>query len=218
MLTDMLESYILNNTPFLLYANCNVKYEGRASSFLTDGNYLVIYKQDGSLQIHGANKIQPRNYQGSNSKIEIINKTIRSINKRELIDIGINDVMCLQRLDDWSVKDITITKTEKDLVDKLERNWEQLINIKCNQLIREFTTEFGPVDIVGIDEKGIKHVIEVKRRKATVKDVMQLRKYLECINESIGYIASPQIGDKALVYLNNLGYQYLKISFDDQEI
>lgn len=211
---ELLTEYVKNNTSFILYCDCNVKYDGRASSILDYGNYLIIYKADGSLQIHASNKISPRNYQGAKSLLSIDDNQITSINKLEKIIILLRNVYFVFQLRDWSNNEITITKTEKDLVDKLCLNWNEYMNIACDNIVREYKTDHGPVDIVGLDRKNIKHVIEVKRRKATIKDVTQLRKYLECIDDSIGYLAAPSISTKAKSYLYQHECNYINIDFE----
>ena len=56
---------------FVLYCLCDVVYDGRAYSTLERGNYLIIYKPDGSLLIHGSSKSTPRNYQSVGSKVDL---------------------------------------------------------------------------------------------------------------------------------------------------
>ena len=47
---------------FFLHANIEVIYDGRASSTLERGDYVVIKKPDNSIQILARDQIQPRNY------------------------------------------------------------------------------------------------------------------------------------------------------------
>jgi endonuclease len=211
----MLQRFVEYNTPFILYSNCSVEYDGRAHSKLSDGKYLVIFKQDGSLQIHGANKISPRNYQCAKSTLEYDNDTIICFNKKDRITINVREIVFLANLEGWSANEIQISKTEKDLVDKLCAHVDKYIDIRVRDVILEYKTNYGPVDIVFIDDQGAKHVVEVKRRKATIKDGTQLRKYLECIGDSYGYVAAPAISDKALNYLRHHDCGFIKVTFDD---
>ena len=211
---DTLKSFVSDNTPFILYSDCKVEYDGRAYSKLPDGKYLIIYKQDGSLQIHGANKITPRNYQGAKSTLQYNDDLLISTNKKEMITIKINSIIHLAELKDWSLQEIQISKTEKDLVDKLCMNIDKYLDKHVKDVTLEYKTNHGPVDIVAIDGQNIKNVIEVKRRKATIKDGTQLRKYLECIENSNGYVAAPDISDKALKYLEQHKCRFIKVTFD----
>src|SRR5947209_1248902 len=55
--------------PFILLADCQVTYEGRASSVLPRGHYLLVRKADGSFLVHGARLTTPLNYQGAGSRL-----------------------------------------------------------------------------------------------------------------------------------------------------
>lgn len=68
--------------PFALYAECSIIYDGRAYSTLANGRYLIIYKQDGSLLIHGGDLCKPRNYQGPGSILSYIDSKLISTNKK----------------------------------------------------------------------------------------------------------------------------------------
>jgi len=50
--------------PFVLFADCEVSYCGRAESSLVRGKYLVVRKVDGSFLIMGGVLVTPLNYQG----------------------------------------------------------------------------------------------------------------------------------------------------------
>lgn len=72
------------NAAFILFANCDVLYDGRAQSTLETGNYLIIRKADGSIQIQAANKTTPRNYQSSGAVIEQRGHILISRRKKKL--------------------------------------------------------------------------------------------------------------------------------------
>lgn len=202
--------------PFSLYANCEVIYDGRAYSILESGNYLIIYKDDGSIQIHGANKIQPRNYQGAKSALEVDNNHIISRNKKETITININEIIDLTYLDDWSMSEVNICKTEQELVHKLFTNWDNYIDGEFQVIQKEFPTKYGPIDIAGYDSDGILHMVECKRGKVTIANCTQLLRYIEAMGHDnvVGYIAAPTIGDNAKKYLEEHGCRWISIDFD----
>ena len=60
----------------ILIANCSVKYEGRASSTLEDGDYLIIIKDDNTMQIQGQKLTKPLNYINAKTIYSIENKII----------------------------------------------------------------------------------------------------------------------------------------------
>lgn len=200
--------------PFCLFANCNVLYEGRASSILKDGNYLIIYKSDKSVQIHGATKIQPRNYQGANSVVELRENTLSFSNRKEKISITINDIISISYLKALSDQEIEITRTEEDLVKKLFDNLNCYIDKEFDVIEREYQTGHGPVDLAGFTNNGEIHLIEVKRGRATLTNCTQLKKYIEAVDDNaFGYLASPSICPNALAYLEKHSMKWICVDF-----
>lgn len=219
--TNQVQKAVVSNKPFTLYCNCSVKYEGRAYSTLESGNYLVIYKADSSIQIHGSNKIQPRNYQGSKTKVEYLDGDIICINKKEKITITVNHVIFIKMIEDWSSHEIKISRTESELVEKILNNIGDYIDDSHKCVVeREYKTDNGPIDLFAYTlDHG--HLIEVKRRKATVTDGTQLNKYHEAvltqnilIPKLTCYLAAPAIGKNAQRYLDEKGYQFIEINWD----
>ena len=208
--------------PFVLYCNCSVKYEGRAYSTLEYGNYLIIVKDDKSIQIHGNNKIQPRNYQGSKTDISLNDNMLICINKKEKITIDIREILFIKSVDGWSDYEIKISRTEKELVDKISNNIKGYINEEDECIIeREYKTDNGPIDLFVFSlNRG--HLIEVKRRKATVTDGTQLNKYHEAIKAETSltdlccYLAAPAIGKNAQRYLDGKGYKFIEVTWDEE--
>jgi RecB family endonuclease NucS len=205
------------SAPFILYAKAEVFYEGRASSKLEIGNYLVIHKADGALLIQAATKTTPRNYQSPGAILTLDENTLVSKRKKETIKIIIHQLYNISYLQDWSTADIVITKTEKELVKKLIDNWSDYIPGDFVTIQQEFPTLLGPVDLVGVDTDKKHHVVEVKRKNISVPHVSQLDRYVSAVRdigeEAVGYIAAPHIGKNALAYCEKQGFQYIMIDF-----
>lgn len=211
---------------FVLYCLCDVVYDGRAYSTLERGNYLIIYKPDGSLLIHGSSKSTPRNYQSVGSRVDLHlernsdfgqHGTLVSRNNNEIITINIHNVIFIECLREWSDHDIIISKTEKELSDKLVINWSRYIKGDFVNIIREFKTPLGPVDVVGIEANNTHHVVEVKRRRASISGCTQLKRYVDSLSEQVpvlGYLASPSISATAAKYLEKLNFTWIEIGFD----
>lgn len=206
------------NKPFAIYATAEVIYDGRASSKLKIGNYLIIHKNDGSLIIHGCNKVTPINYQSPGAKLSFVNNIIIVNRKRETITITLHKILQYFEFDEWSNNLAIMQKTEKELVNKLANNIHKYFNHSFAEVYTEFITQHGKIDFLGIDEDGIYHVVEVKRIKATLTHCTQLGKYLDALSQdgikAVGYIAAPNIGDNAIEYLKKRGNYYIKIEFD----
>ncbi len=201
-------------SPFVLYADCDVAYEGRASSTLNRGNYIIIRKADGSFLIHGSNKSTPINYQGPKSKMTLSDDVITVHRKKEIITVRVYDIKTIEILMDWSIGDLNISMTEKDLVHKFVTNPEEYLKWRPIQVSQEYQTSMGPVDVMCLDALGGKSIIEFKRHKITLNHCIQLKKYIEAMGSNvIGYVAAPDINVNALEYCHINNFTYIKICF-----
>lgn len=204
--------------PFCLQARCRVIYDGRAYSVLQTGVYLILHKADGSFQIHGQNLIKPLNYQGPKSVLTYHNNRLICLNKTEKLVVELDEIISYSPLN-LSSHQIEIRRTERELVQKILQNWEQYFGKEFETIQTEFKVSDGTADIAGFSSSGDCIIIEVKRRKATVRDATQLQLYVESV-ESLykvkGVLAAPQIAEKARTYLQNRGDRYscLEIGFD----
>ncbi len=199
-----------------MFADCEVLYDGRASSTLERGNYLVVYKKDRSVSIHGATIVMPRNYMGSGSKLSEDGNQIIFRRKGEMVCIKIYHIHFLNYLDDWSESKIMICRTEKELAKKIFDNWCDFFDDDFEIVEMEFGTELGPIDLAGFTTTT-DYIVEVKRRTITVRDVTQLRRYIEAVEHRgrtiKGFVAGPTIGKPALAYLKKHGLHYLQVDF-----
>lgn len=205
------------NTGWLLYADCDVTYDGRASSYLERGNYLIIVKPDNCLAIHGATLIQPRNYLGSNTSWQQTDAGLAFTCKNEEIIIKIYQVLSLTVLDHWSAAKVTICKTEEELAQQIFVDWFAYFPESHVQIIHnEYQTTLGAIDVFG-QSPTTDFVIEVKRKRASLKDVSQLRRYMEAVakpeRQIQGYLACPSLSKTAIAYLKKHDLHHLKIDF-----
>lgn len=200
--------------PFVLYAQCSVDYDGRASSHLDEGNYLIVRKTDGSLMIHGNTLCVPINYQGSKATLTKDGKKLISTRKKETITVHVSNIWWYEEVVDWSEGKISISKTEFQLRDKIAFNISALLNAKIVSCQTEAPTSVGTMDILAIDDKGQCHIVEVKRGKANLAAVSQLKRYVDYyqLQSCVGWLASPDISKNALKHLNDNGLKWLQVS------
>ncbi len=192
--------------------DCSVEYNGRARSTLERGKYLIIYKGDGSVAIHGATKNKPLNYLGSNTNLTVETSTITWKTKKESITIQVYEMIHTHQLDLASNAPV-VTRTEKQLVDKLVANWETLIGRK-SEIVREKQTQHGPIDIYAVDQNG-QVIVEAKRKNATLKDITQVLRYKEAFEGTVEcYVAAPGISNKAAAYAEKHQVRFLQVNFD----
>lgn len=194
-----------------------VKYDGRADSVVGPSNFAVMHKTDGTLIIHGNYRVTPVNYQRPLSSLTYKDGVLFCESKRgdERIEITIHKQKHYYEMPDWSSDRITINKTESQLCEKVVRNIKKIIgHIPC-EIHRELRTQYGPIDIVAIENgSGLYHIIEVKRRKATTNDVFQVRKYMDALVDKNlrAYLVAPDISDKAHGLTDDFDIQYCQVT------
>lgn len=200
---------------FVLYAHCDVAYDGRAKSTLKSGNYLITHKNDGTIRIDGGALCTPLNYQPPGAILTKIGQQLISKRKNEQLIINLKEIHYYQELKNWSVNKINITKTESELRDYIYNNIDIILNIQPVELFKEFKTPVGDVDILAIDKHDTYHVIEVKRGKANLATCSQLERYCNYFADIMknvrDYIASPMISDNARRYALENHQTYLSI-------
>lgn len=199
---------------FVLYARAEVNYIGRAKSKIGPANLVIVHKIDGALLIHGAIGCLPINYQRSKSKLSVHENKMICNSKHESIEIYIYDVYHYYEINEWSSDKLRMTGTEKQYCGYICDDLPNILETSIERIDREVPALHGSIDILATGSDGTKHVIEVKRKRATKSAVFQLKKYCDDIStraRCIGYIAAPDIGDKALIFLESLGYKYLRV-------
>lgn len=203
---------------FTAFAQCELIYSGRANATLGLGNYLIVYKADGTLGVHAGTKLLPRNYQGPGSKLTVEGNVLKSVNRKEIITITIHKLHWINEMTDWSDKETVVTKTERELVQKIVAHSDQYLGVPIHAVKTEYPTNVGPVDIFTEVASGSCQVVEVKRKRISLNDCMQLRKYVEYFMSKGRYpaaiIAGPSISKNAKKYCDDNQYEYLEVDFD----
>lgn len=202
--------------PFVLFADCEVYYEGRASSKLARGNYLVVRKPDDSLQIHTSQNIKPINYQGQGCKFEYLHPCLTCHSSRELIKIRIHSAHSLIRTDSWGHNELQIVRTENDLKQVISSRIDELTQDKIECVTYEHPTPYGPVDVLARGAFAT-HVIEVKRKTASVAAAGQIARYKNHLDTElpnpIYWLMAPGISPKCLDYCNKNGIRWKEVNF-----
>ena len=215
---------MIKDKPFFLYALCSVTYTGRAKSILEKGKYVIIRKADGTILIHSSKSCKPLNYQPPGSIITIEDNKLIFTRKKEIIEIIIYEKIMYFEINDWSDNQISITMTEADLKRWVIRNIGALLNLTQAQqpieILDEFLTDVGPVDVLVIDNNGYHYVVELKRDKAVIAACSQLRRYVDYFRgigkHTNGYLMSPAISKGADRYLKSNGLTWMKVNHPQQ--
>lgn len=203
----------------VLCATCIVKYEGTAESKISPEKRTIIIKPDNSLLIHSSTGIKPINWQKSNSdiKFDINNSNL------EITSIDGNDKLFVKCYTihksihyippEEDVK--TIVGTEDDMHKAIIKT-PSLIEDGLHSLEHEKEIRSGSIDIYARDKSDKSVVMEVKRRKAQLKHVDQLQRYVknmkELENNVRGILIAPDISKSAKVELDNRNLEFCNLN------
>ncbi len=227
----------MKNKSFSIFGQAEVIYNGRASSVLEVGNYLILCKPDKCIAVHGGSFVKPLNYQNPGSKIAIYKEgpefddfvsnyfdtkpqlIIHATNRKESLIIAVHKVITHQVFDEWSNNRIKLIRSERDLVNQIvSRYWDYFPDIDAIQVETEISTPYGSVDIVLLDKQKVHHIVEVKRKVMSVVGCGQVARYAAYYTKrgiaTKQYIAAPTITANATEYAQEHGLIWVQAEFD----
>jgi RecB family endonuclease NucS len=213
---------LTRNETIIIVGACIVNYFGRASSILPRGERIIILKPDGTVLVHQKEKREPVNWNPPGSKITVkLENNILQItsvrkNPKEILLINIDTIIFAGRFSLYDPEDIYLLGSESQIVQEFTEN-PHLIEEGFKPLTRELKTEYGMIDLYGVDKHGNFVIIEFKRRKAGLEAVSQLKRYVDEIRKEKGekvrgILAAPDITENALKLLRESNLEFLKIS------
>lgn len=228
----LLNSELQGKRLILLVGKCTVDYKGRASSKMDEGERLLMIKEDNSLTIHKKDRHAPVNYQTagceirsylSNSNDELIIESLKRKDNDHLIAKFI-EVKFLGSFALSDTNEIHVLGREKDLA-KLVMAQPELIEPGLKLEEREKRIIPGSIDIYCRDKSGNYVVIELKRRTASLNDVMQLGRYVKEIQRHKGeskkvrgILCAPAISPNAKEMLDRQGFEFAKLDMSIDKI
>jgi RecB family endonuclease NucS len=178
----------------VLVARCSIGYSGRLTTRLASGDRIVIFKDDGSVCVHGPKGFKPINYMSGPTVLEetagLI--TIRRPATGETLMIEIEEVLAdsTHALEDNA--SLEREGRELELHALLERS-PDLIEEGLEVLEREHITDVGPVDFICKDTEGRIVLVEVKRVKAVAAAVEQVVRYREHVEKDATFAGARAI-------------------------
>lgn len=220
---EKIERALQNKEFIIIIGLSEVSYEGRASSILGLGERVVIIKSDHSVLIHRPIGYEPANWQPPNSKIrlkigsgEILMLEAKRSSPCEVLIIKFHKIYSIfsQRLNDCA--DFIMYATEEDMKKAILAD-PSIIEEGFKPIEEEKKLKpSGFVDVFGSDSSGRLTVIEIKRRDATVEDVIQLIQYIKSVEREYGVrpraiIVAPGVRRSAVreMKINNIEFKCL---------
>ena len=175
-------------TTLIVVGRCKIEYNGRAKSFLDWGDRIIIIKSDGTVLVHKDTQRNPINWQPEGTTLSVQQEkkflVLRTIHhkKREKMIITFDKINIALATPLRDHAQLEIVGMEYDLTTKIEKNPE-LIEPGFHIIRREKHTKSGLIDLRGRDTENTPVIIEVKRGKATISAVHQLRMYMRDIKK-----------------------------------
>jgi len=210
-----------------ILGRCNVEYQGRARSVLTEGERLIVLKKDGTLLVHQPEGVEPVNWQPPGAAVKVTlegEKLVLHINRpkpRETVRITFTDLFLVSASDIHDTGEFSMYLTEEEMQQVLTAHPE-LIEPGLRAIRRERPVPPGFIDIYAKDAEGRIVVIEIKRRKADREAVLQLHKYIKSFHRDQqhmpvirGILVAPGLVRGVKVLLERLGLEYRRVRPED---
>ncbi|MDD3492554.1 MAG: endonuclease NucS [Candidatus Thermoplasmatota archaeon] len=217
----------------MVLGSCQVRYQGRARSFLDWGERILIVKEDGTSIIHQPSGREPVNWQPHGARATYLLQdrlfTVHVVHRKNRERMAVSfkkiEMVFAARMDDRAR--VQIVGMERDIVDKIMENPE-LIEPGLRITQREKKTRSGLIDLFGYDRHHVPVVIEVKRSQATISAAQQLRMYVTDLKRGNdkarirGILCTPRIPEMVCRLLDDYGLEYREFGwqhqlFDDQQ-
>ena len=202
---------------------CEVVYVGRAASLTEAGDYVVMVKSDGSIQVHGARGVKPINWQPRTDDVRVTRDEddrlmllAERFKPNELVQVTFRKVSLAFSLELRDEKMFQLHGSEAQMHEALAQN-PDTIEPGLRVLERELLVGVGGIDLYAMDNLGRYVIVEVKRAKATQEAVHQLERYVNAVRLQLpplfsagvrGMLAAPDISKPARKQLEKLGLEF----------
>ncbi len=206
----------------ILVGNCTVDYDGRASSILELGERIIIAKSDGSILVHRPRDYPPVNWQppGSIFRTRLKeNKLYLRVYRRkenEVLEINFENVRLLAILDLTDNGEFNLFASEKDMQTAIMIK-PDLLEEGFRPISYEHKIEPGFLDIFGVDKEGTLVLVEIKRNRASIDAVKQLKRYYDKLHieekrKIRAILVAPEIASGVQELLAIYGFEYKQLS------
>jgi len=218
---EILERGLKNKAILIITACCRVYYEGRAKSTLEYGDRVVIIRPDGSFLVHKCEKRNPVNWQPPGCSIRYKVKDdlflIRSIRKtpKEILDVEISKTHVIMYFIAQDYEKLDLIGSEEDMANFIFYENPEVIEEGFKPIAKEKFISNGVIDILGRDKNGNMVVLELKRGRATLDAVSQLKRYIDSLKEHNGnlrgIIVAPSMTNSAMKLLKKYKLEFKEL-------
>lgn len=202
-------------------------YSGRAASVAEAGDYLLLVKPDGSVQVHSQRSVKPVNWQPQTDSLRAVVEDGVAVlyaerhQPAELLRVAFLAPFLAQALVLPSEGEFVLVGSEAEMQRALADEPE-LIEAGLSVLELELPTDVGGIDLLARDSAGRVVVVELKRGKANHEAVHQLSRYVQSVRRVAsgtvrGILAAPAITAPALNKLGELGLEFKALAALDSE-
>lgn len=215
-----INSHLGRGTIVILCGTCEVEYDGRAAGYLGIGERIVICKPDGTLLIHRPRNHDPVNWQPPGSVISAAGEddrvivTARRSDPDEHVRVILHEIANVVQFRADDTAPLELSGTEADMHEYVLENPDE-IEDNLRILEHERETPYGSIDIFANDATGTPVVIEVKRRRASLTHVDQLKRYVSLYDDSNpdvrGILVAPAASDRVIRTLHDNGLEFVQI-------
>ena len=214
--------FLESRTLMIIVASCQVQYSGRTGSNLSEGERLIIVKEDGCVLVHRSTDYKPVNWQPGGCIVhaqlsgdKLVLKAVRA-SLLESLSIVISRVELLAGHKLVDEAEFHLHASEEDMQRAIIYQ-PSIVEAGLEIVEYERRVEPGFVDIYALDRKGNSVVIEIKKDPAGVSAVKQLAAYLEYIQPKPGrklrpMIVAPGLAKGAQTLLSKMRFEYKQVS------
>ena len=205
-------------------------YQGRAASVAEAGDYLVIIKPDGSVQVHSQRGVKPVNWQPKTDDLRVVIEDGYAVliaeryTPPELLRVGFLAPAMVQSLELRDGGSFVLLGSEAEMQAALASDPE-IIEAGLTLVDIELPTDVGGIDLLARDAEGRLVVVELKRGKANHEAVHQLSRYVDSVRALLagnqappgiagvrGVLAAPAVTVPALNRLGVLGLEFKEVT------
>jgi len=184
---------------------------------------MIVWKPDGNFQIHSDEKFKPVNYQPTGAETtaryddesDVLTFISNRTSPDETLTVHCHRIYSLVQYDAEDTAELDLSGTEEDMHMAL-MDEPEIIENGFEAVSHEYDIGLGAVDVFGYDAEGRPVIVEVKRRKAQIKHIDQLTRYVDWYAEEEddtvrGILVAPEMSSNAEETLKRRSFDFVQL-------